>query len=431
MTRVIPASVTADDLSTVVADLVPLVGLVALGWSPSVVLAVYVADLVAVCVWTLVKIPFARKRSNNYLDRLRQRGTFRFRLIAPLQAKRGGLSLPGQLPPVYLRNLPGLAVGVFLAPLLALAGFLIYASTHPQITAATAGSILIGAVTVFVARGVATWRSYFTGGYREHSARSLLLVPLRYGFVVAAALLVVLVVQSADLTQLSPFRGAAVAAVGKLAYDSRTLWLARDEDRRGLIKHLYGSERTEIEPEPIDVPDEAPLATIAARRRDSLLDTLAAGGRYLASVWGVVAAGIVALGVVGGSLLLALVGLGIATVFVSLRAVVRYLRYGTLTYRCYEDTVVVYDRVLDAPQARTRHAMITDVTVERGWLDRILGTETVDVAVAAGTDGLSMSATVPDPEDVDTGDDAGRDVSIRIRHVSDPESFLAALDADR
>lgn len=41
-----------------------------------------------------------------------------------------------------------------------------------------------------------------------------------------------------------------------------------------------------------------------------------------------------------------------------------------------------------------------------------------------------MERAAPEPEDVDTTDTAVRDVLMSIRYVSDPDRFLATLDAD-
>ena len=86
-------------------------GVLFLGWSTTVLLAVFAVEVVAVLCWSLVKIPFARKRPNDGVE-----GDSR--LFGPFHGKRGSVTLPGPVPPLYPRNLlPLLVAAAFLAPL--------------------------------------------------------------------------------------------------------------------------------------------------------------------------------------------------------------------------------------------------------------------------------------------------------------------------
>jgi hypothetical protein len=229
---------------------------------------------------------------------------------------------------------------------------------------------------------------------------------------------------------LTPYSSVLLLVAGKFGYDLRTLWIDRDESRRGLFAKLYGSERTEIDPESVTTPDRAPKTTISMRRPHALTDALAAGGRYLVGAPGLFAAAILFVGVLAESSRIVLAGVGVALTLAGVRAATRYLRYGTLEYRCYDDLLVVYDRLLDEPQAKTFARTVTDVTVSEGWLDRMIGTETIRFEADGDTD-PPMELFVPDPENVDTADRANRSASVTLPHVQNTDPILDRVDFDR
>ena len=178
ITDSLPTVPSLHALPVVVGNLVPIAGVLFFGWSPTALLLVYQAELAAICVWTILKVPFAHKRPNNAIDD-------RFRLLGPLQEKRGTVGLPGPLPPVYPRNVPTLVFSVIISPVVVGLAFVAFALTRPTVTEADAAAFLLGGAAVFLTRGIDTYREYFRGnGYREHSPRSLLLVPFKYLFVV-------------------------------------------------------------------------------------------------------------------------------------------------------------------------------------------------------------------------------------------------------
>lgn len=431
MERFLQAVTTAETVAVVVSNVVPLVGIVGLGWSPSVVLGIYAAELGAICLWSLVKIPFARKRPNNYLKRtLNDPG--RFELLGPLQAKRGATPLPGPLPPVYVRNLPTFVSGLVVAPAAFGLGFVLFALTRPTITEAAAGALLFGTASVFVSRGIEVWSQYFRGnGYRRHSPRSVLLTPFRHLIVVGSVFALFAGLETISSGPvLTPYSSVLLLVAGKFGYDLRTLWIDRDENRRGLFAKLYGSERTEIDPEQVTTPDRAPETAISMRRPHALADALAAGSRYLVGAPGLFAAAILFVGVLAESSRIVLAGVGVALTLAGVRAATRYLRYGTLEYRCYDDLLVVYDRLLDEPQAKTFARTVADVTVSKGWLDRMIGTETIRFEADDDTD-LPMELFVPDPENVDTADRANRSASVTLPHVQNTDPILDRVDFDR
>ncbi|ACV11911.1 conserved hypothetical protein [Halorhabdus utahensis DSM 12940] len=418
----LPAPAWLRDLPVVVGNLVPIVGVIFFGWSPTALLLVYQAELAAICVWTVIKIPFAHKRPNNAIDD-------RFRLLGPLQEKRGAVGSLGPFPPVYPRNVPTLVFAVVITPVVVGLAFVAFALTRPTVTEADAAAFLLGGAAVFLTRGIDTYREYFRGNdYLTHSPRSLLLVPFKYLFVVGLLFMAFLGLESTVETTaiLDPARSVLALAVGKLAYDVRASRLERDDDRRGLFSRLYGSKRTEIEPEPVETPDVEPRLRTSMGRTATVVDALLHGLAYLAGSIGFVTALIVGFGVLASSVGFVLVGLGLGGFFVALRATTRYFRYGTLEYHCYDDVLVAYDRLLEESQAKVENYAVTDITLSNGLIDRLLGTESLEFNVYS-TDDTTMELFVPSPETVDTDDDANESVPMTVPHLQEPRSITDTL----
>jgi len=389
----------------------PLVGVVVLGWSPAAVLGIYLVELCSVCFWTVLQVPFATKRPNNALDE-------GFELLGPLQAKRGGTPLPGPFPPVYLRNVPVLVTGLVLTPVVAGLGFVLFALTRPTITESVAATILLGGSVAFLSHGATTWRQYFRdGGYREHSPRSVLLTPFKSLWVVGILFVVFLALEASRALPNS--RIAVIAlALGKLGYEVRTRRIDRDDGRRSLFAKLYGSKRTEVDPVPIQTPDSDPVERVSMSRSVAVVDALGHGFRYGFLKLGIFVWGAVALGASAGSPGIVAAGLGLGVGFGSIRATTRYLRYGTVEYRCHPDVIVAYDTLLDEPQARMVGSDVAGATAERGLLDRLLGTETLDFEVVGADEQPSFDLIVP--EDPDTEDDADESIPLSMPHLAEP-----------
>ncbi|MFC6795509.1 DUF6498-containing protein [Halobaculum halobium] len=172
-------------IAVLASNLLTPIGVLALGWSTTVLLGVFALDVIAGVWWAIPKIPFAAKRPNNALDD-------DSRLFGPFQTARGAIALPGPFPPVYLRNLPTLVVtACVLAPLETVVAFVVFALPDPTITDAVAGQLLLGGLAVVAGRGYETWADYFRGGgYRDHSPRSVLLGPFMHLFAVGALVFV-------------------------------------------------------------------------------------------------------------------------------------------------------------------------------------------------------------------------------------------------
>ncbi|WP_144902703.1 DUF6498-containing protein [Halobellus captivus] len=407
----IPPLPYAGPLAVIASNAVLLVGVFALGWTASALLGVFVLELAAVLFWTAVKIPFAAKRPNNAMGA--------HRLLGPVQAKRGGIGLLRPLPDVYLRNLPTLAVTVvLLAPVELGAAFLVFALSEPVVTTETTGQILLGGVSVFVGRGVETATHYFRdGGYRDHSPRSVLLIPFKHVFAVGT---LIFVAGSFDVTSTAVL---ALIVGGKVIYDLRAIQVDRDDDKRGIFYRLYGSAETEITPVRIAEPDAEPIVRIRPTRLTRVADALYRGFTYT------VTSGVLLLYVIGALLAtfaplrLAAYPLVVILALAALRAGSWFLRYGTLEFRCYEHVLVAYDTWLDEPQQRIERGDVTAVSVNTDLVDRAFGTATVEFERPTG-DGSEIQLTVPDPEDVERDDSEG---SMTVPHVENPSTVADAL----
>ncbi|ELZ30201.1 hypothetical protein C475_00662 [Halosimplex carlsbadense 2-9-1] len=407
----VPSVGRPGPLAVVASNAVAPVGVLAFGWSTTVLLGVFVLELAAVLCWAAVKVPFAAKRPNNAMDG--------HRLLGALQAKRGGIDLPGPLPPVYLRNLPTLVVLVaLLAPIELGAAFLLFALADPTITAETTGQMLLGGVGVFAARGVETATDYFRdGGYRDHSPRSVILAPFKYVFGVGTLLFVV------GSSGVDSGVVLALVVAGKLVYDLRTIQVERDPDRRGVFYRLYGSRETEIEPEPVAVPDGEPVVRARPSRSVAVADALYRGALYTLTSTVVVCYAFAAVLAVF-TLRLALAPIAVVLAFGTLRAITRYLRYGPLEYRGYDGVLVAYDTLFDEPQERIERDEVKRVAVETDLVDRLFDTASVEFDRGDLTPELQF--TVPDPDEVEHDDTPE---SLIAPYVDDPKAIADALGA--
>ncbi|WP_222114932.1 MULTISPECIES: DUF6498-containing protein [Haloferax] len=402
-------------LAVLASNAVAPVGVLFLGWSPTVLFGVFVAEIAAVLCWTLVKIPFAAKRPNNAIGD----GD---RLFGALQAKRGSVSLPGPLPPCYPRNVPTFLIAAFLlVPVELGVAFGTFSLTGPIVTDEVAGQILLGGASVFVGRGVETVTGYFAaGGYRDHSARSVLLPPFKLLF--AVGLLMFVVGPFAVEIENDAF---LVALVGlKLLYDLRALQLERSE-KRGIFYRLYGSEETEIEPVPVEVPAGAPTYRTTPARVVALSDAVYRSLRYTVTSGVLWCYGVAAALVVFGAGTLALAPLTLAGAFGTVRGASRCLAYGPVEFRCYGDVLVAHDVLLDEPQARLERGAVTDISVSTDAVDRLFGTETIRFETGIDT-GPDVQLTVPDPEEVNT-DDANANHPMTVPHVEDATAVRDAF----
>lgn len=398
------------------SNLVPLLGVVALGWSTTALLGIYLIETWAVLLWTVAKTPFAEKRPHNGFED----GSH---LLASLQEKRGGFRLHRRLPPVYPRNLPVLVgLAVLLGPMEVVAGLFAFSLSDPQVAVPAVTSMAAGGVAVFCGRGVEFWTDYLRdAGYRDHSPRSLALTPLKHFFGVGA-LLLGLGTLTAEAGRLAVDSRTVLVVVvaAKTAYDLHGSRIARGDGERSLFARLYGSRRTEIDPIPVETPDGTPRTRATPHSRAVTVDALGRGVVYALTVGGVFVYPVALLGWLVDPVLGVVAASAVAATFAAARAFERYVRYATLEYRRYDGAVVAYDTWLDEPQRRLATDAITDVAVSRGPVGRAFDTATVELD-APVDDGPSFGLFAPEEPPTD---DANDDRPMTLVQVAEPDRIV-------
>ncbi|SNR64561.1 hypothetical protein SAMN06264855_1273 [Halorubrum vacuolatum] len=367
-------------------------------------------------VWAWWKLPFARKRPL-VLAMLESP------ILGALAAKRGGVSLSRFLPPVYPRNLALLLPAVFITGLLILLSMVMFVLPDPVITAETVGWMLVGGVVVFVVRGVEAIREYFHAeNYRNHSARTVLLEPFQQ--LVATAGLVFLafigIVLFGDSEQpfFSETLFVSIIFVGKYAADLRAWQLQHDSERKGWFRRLFDPE-IEVEPEPVTIPSGEPDLVVRPSQAGVCLDALVQGCRYLVNAWLPLSVLLFGLLISRFLVVLGIIGL---VVFVLFRISVYYLRYGPVEYRCYDDIIVVYGRLLETPQARLEASAVTGMKTRQGLPGRVFGTTTVVFATDWEPPSIPTNKLLPEPEDYPTiGPNVNRPLS--VTQIADLDPF--------
>ncbi|GAB7093294.1 hypothetical protein JCM30237_04460 [Halolamina litorea] len=415
---------TRPDLDAVAAviatNLVAPAGVVFLDWSIAVLVGVYVAELVAVVGWSLVKIPFAAKRPRGRVEQSRVNGL--------LHRLRGSIPLPGPVPAIYPRNLPPLFGGLFIAPIGIVLALALFGGVAADGVADNEGAtIVLGALIVFLLRGGETVLEYFIhGGYRDHSPRSAFAPPFMSMIGVMGLLATALAIDAAEVGT-GPSEAVLMLLVGgKLLLDLQGLRIEADEDRHGLLARMFGSTDTAVDPEPVEEPDCEPPVVQRPPRAAALADAIARGLAYAlasgATVFVLSVALVVGLaaGLWGGVAVAVLVL--VPSVFV--RGLARYLTYGAVEYRCYDGLVVVHSTLLGEGQRRLRRGAVDGVETDRDPVDRLFGTETLDLD-AEGPD-TTPEFGLPDPDEADV-DDANEDRPVTAAHVRDADAIVDAL----
>lgn len=390
-------------VSVVVTNLIPLGGVLALGWDVAALLVLYWAELGVVFVWTAVKALFAARASHNLSL------TWKLPLDGLLE-KRGGVSM-WSLPPMYPRNVP------VALTLLALMG-LVWLPTGVSLLAVGAGDVFadqgttvtvaVAAGATFVSRGVAVWADYLrTGQYRAASAQSV--VPEKYVVGLWALMLSAWLVADAETADAAGIGGgiALVAVVlVKLAAEVYE-WAADADSASSVGARIFGTadESDDADQMP-ELPGEDPVFRTATNPRavrfagllPGFLLTATNGAVFVLLVGCFIAA------FFSGSLWVTAAAVGIVAVLATGTVAATCLQAGAVEYRVYEDALVAYDRRLRTPQWRVAYGELRGVSVSREPLrSRLFGTNTVKL---------------------DRGDGA-----LRLRYLPDAERLADELDS--
>jgi hypothetical protein len=372
--------------AVVVANALPLVGVVALGWNLVALVVVYWFELGILALWAVVRALFAGRPSEFDGDPL---------VVGAIASKRRALSLPFTDVAIQLSSLPVLAVTTpVLGVVWFLAGVMTVGVLGEMPDPATLDTIVLALVGLFVSEGLSTAIEWFArGGYRDHSAQTAISgVFLRATVVAVGGMITAVLVAGAasgvssddslsavDPGVVGPPVLVAIVLV-KFGFDLAGVYRDRlvefDEN-----SHLdFGWAYDPPTPREID-----PLAAVDGRVRPSRTGRLLGG---LVPSWVVSHPGALVPGgllwfvsllfVFGGVwdvvLLLVAAGVGVST---GLLAVDWWLRYGGIEYRRSDGTLVASDRLFGTRLWRVESGDERAVRVERDRLDRWLGTSTV------------------------------------------------------
>ncbi|WP_277554035.1 DUF6498-containing protein [Halobaculum limi] len=389
-------------LAVLVANAIPLAGVVWLGWDPETLVAIYALELLVVLPLAGVKALFAGRppatdRENGIFDVSE----------SDLVEKRGSVRLHDRLPPIYPRNVPfavavvsgGLWIGFFvLAPLSEVVAVLDILG-RPE--------VLLSVAILAVGQVAETAVTYFRNGrYVEVSPFAVVEIPARQGFLLALFLFVVTI------------GGATPVLVAFVVVKVLFEWSGIRAERGGggrLTGWLSGPD-SDTTADHVDVPVGRPSATVDVDQRS----VVAAAVWRVVSKTGpfyVVLATFVWLGVptflgagapsltlwiasgLAGLLLLSLLLVGDVVEVV--------LTDGWMTYSRVGDQIVAQDRLTDEPQWVTPIRELRDAAVvETRPADRYFGTRTITVTMGWGDD----------------------ETELTLGPVSNPQTFVEAFD---
>jgi hypothetical protein len=379
-----------------VANLVPLVGVLTLGWDVYSLLLLYWIESLVTVLLAAAKALFAERGSPGLPD---------IEPLHELREKRGGWRPVSRLPAVYPRNVPFAAsiLGfwtVAVLPVSLLYWLVAVSAIRPS------PSLLVGGVGLVVTR-LNEFRSDYLDGrtYTETSAQEILREPVQLGLVI---LVLGLVASAGDhsgglLLLTGIVVGKTTASVYRIATDHTDLPVpavlegAVDGDHAEPLPDVDSPEgpvrgRTSVDATPV-VLASLPMVAFGFVHRSTLA---VLGGLVLAAS-------------TGGPVWL-VPGLAFVLVVAAARIGSYYLRYGPIEYRRYENRLVAYDTVLEAVQW-TAPVDSTTFSVRNAIPDRLLDTGTLEVS---GVD--------PGDRDVQLGPVADLDATVETLElpVTDP-----------
>ncbi|SNR47650.1 hypothetical protein SAMN06266787_102454 [Halorubrum ezzemoulense] len=396
-------------LSVALANLLPLVGVVSLGWNAAALMTLYWFELGIASGWALVRALFAGRPSEIERDGL---------LIGPLAQRRVALSIPWTGVQVRLSSLLVLPVA---APILAVVWLVVGTLTVGVVVeegtvSTVVDTVALATLALFIGEGVTTLVEYFgRGEHRDHSAQTAIQGVFAQGAAIFfGALFTVTIVGAGTLEEDTPISAIDPDAIGiplllgivavKFAFDLASLYgdrLAAFDESSSLD---LGLSYDPPAAEPVDGSLAKPTETVRQPRRARLAGALTTPLGH-PGLW-YVGGGLALLGLLfafGGDWgTVALLLAAALAVPLALAALDHELRHGLVEYRAGDGALVARDRLSGATMWRVEPWDETDLRVERRRLDRRLGTETVVIEL--------------------------RDDEYRIPGLDDPEPVLDVFD---
>ena len=396
-------------LSVALANLLPLVGVVSLGWNAAALMTLYWFELGIASGWALVRALFAGRPSEIERDGL---------LIGPLAQRRVALSIPWTGVQVRLSSLLVLPVA---APILAVVWLVVGTLTVGVVVeegtvSTVVDTVALATLALFIGEGVTTLVEYFgRGEHRDHSAQTAIQGVFAQGAAIFfGALFTVTIVGAGTLEEDTPISAIDPDAIGiplllgivavKFAFDLASLYgdrLAAFDESSSLD---LGLSYDPPAAEPVDGSLAKPTETVRQPRRARLAGALTTPLGH-PGLW-YIGGGLALLGLLfafGGDWgTVALLLAAALAVPLALAALDHELRHGLVEYRAGDGALVARDRLSGATMWRVEPWDETDLRVERRRLDRRLGTETVVIEL--------------------------RDDEYRIPGLDDPEPVLDVFD---
>jgi hypothetical protein len=375
-------------LPVLLANLIPLIGVLRLGWDPATLAAVYAIEVVLSILLAGVKALFAARPPPED----REAGVISV-TEAPLSSKRGAIRLVSWLPPIHLRNVPFAAAVWGAAAWIALVVGVALSQAFDVPTLLSRPAVLASALALIAGEMIDVARDYLgRQRYAETSPYAVVETPVRRAFFLVFVLFMLPLLDAAGggVAVLAAFVGVKLfvewSAFGATHGDE-------DSDGGRITGWLSGPTDSPEPPEPIAVPDSEPDAQASVHRRaavaTAVLKTLTGVAPIYATAFLVV--WIAALGLfVGDASGTVVVGSAVAVIVLYLGALAVnatefVLTYAPIEYRRYENRLVAYDVWLDEPQWTASVDRLRNVSVVHTRLpDRVFGARTVELTAGVG-----------------------------------------------
>lgn len=358
-------------------NLIPLGGVVAFGWDPALLVAVYLIEVVGGFLLAAGKALFAAQPSRPDRD-----GGVISVSTSSLARKRGSLEPVDWLPPIYPRNLPFASTVLIVGSLIAVV-LGILTIDLPVETAVRRPEVYVGAGGLLLGQVVDTWQTYIRDRhFEEQSPYGVVETPVRQAFLLGFALLVI----PPELTDPGVLLLCGFVLV-KLLVDWSSLRGARGGGGR-FVGWLTGPTATAAD---IDEPAPPEIEPIATVRADSTATSWSAVFHVLsrhAPIYASWSAIIWVLGaaIIGGSaastgfvVAFGLAVFGLLVVVVGMRTLEYVLAYGWMEYRVSQSHIVAVDTLLDTHQWALPADQFYDADIVNRLVDRYLGTRTLEL----------------------------------------------------
>ncbi len=414
LTRRLEDRFSPELLAVIVANTLPIVGIVTLGWNVVALVVLYWIELGVSFLFAFLRAIFAARPSEPGRPSEDGRDP---PILGALMRKRTSLSLPRTDVGIRLSTLPVL---VFAAPFMFAIWFFagvvtvgIVAPESPD--PGMLRTVVIAGFGVFLTELTRTGFEYFyRGGYRDHSAQTALQGEIFRGAAIGvgglaiaffAAVVSGSVAADESIANLDPDVVGAPVLIGivliKLTFDLADLYSDRlvelDESSSFRLGFAY-------EP-PTEEPIDTSLSADETRLRPDFRARLLGGinqlgrqpGAWLIGVFPFLIGCLFALGQLWAIVVPLFV---LSVVLPVLVAQVDYwLRYGVVEYRTDGDAIVAHDRLFGTPLWRVEAWDETGLRVEHDRIDTRLDTATV---VIERTEGELRLPQLPDADPIVT-----------------------------